>query len=210
MSLMKLGAGMAGVVGASGAGALGAYYSGAFSANKNTLQEKLKKDKWIILEHSKSEHSSYWGTSLTKYKAQHSGNESLTESQLKKICSDLLNEESDKNYEEARRYCVVPNKVSERLEKLGFTLLNITADGSSNNTHQTQWTALATKYKTKGTGSKELDTLKASTITDNGANWSSLKDKCKEVSEKDHWSDQYGSLVDNSKTWCTLQGFESL
>ncbi|AEW45563.2 hypothetical protein MHC_03515 [Mycoplasma haemocanis str. Illinois] len=210
MNLMKLGAGIAGVSGASGIGILGAYYSGVFSTNKNTIQEKLKRNKWTILEDSKSEHKSHWSTSLTKYKSKHSGNENLTETQLKKICSDLLKKEDDDSYEEARKYCVVPNKVSERLEKLGFTLLDISTSGSSSNPNQTQWTSLATKYKTKGVESKELDTLKANTINDNGANWHSLKDKCKEVSEKDHWSDKYESLVNNSKTWCTMQGFEGI
>ncbi|AEG73151.1 hypothetical protein MHF_0893 [Mycoplasma haemofelis Ohio2] len=207
MNLLKLGTGAAGVT---GAGALGTYYSGVFSTNENTIREKLKKDRWTVLEDYKTEHKSHWNTVLGKYKEKHTGNSNLTESQLKDICKKLLNSEDDKNYEEARRYCVVPRKISERLIDLNLQLLDITNSSSPSNKNQTQWTSLATKYKTSGTGNKELDGLTASSISNASSNWTSLRDKCKTVSEKDHWSEKYSELVDNSKTWCTLQGFNNV
>ncbi|CBY92907.1 hypothetical protein HF1_08990 [Mycoplasma haemofelis str. Langford 1] len=203
---MKMGAGM---VGATGAGALGAYYSGVFSTNENSIRSKLIKNKWVVLEDSKEDHKSRWGTSLSKYKGKYTNKDSLSEDQLKGICKDLLNSEDDKNYEEARRYCVVPRTISERLSDLDFKLLNITT-GASNNGDQQKWTDIVNKYKAKGTDTKELDDLKANSLTTENTNWSTLKDKCKSVSEKDHWSEKYDLLVENSKTWCTLQGFDNL
>ncbi|AEG73234.1 hypothetical protein MHF_0979 [Mycoplasma haemofelis Ohio2] len=203
---MKMGAGMAG---ATGAGALGAYYSGVFSTNENSIRSKLIKNKWVVLEDSKEDHKSHWSTSLSKYKGKYTNKDSLSEDQLKGICKDLLNSEDDKNYEEARRYCVVPRTISERLSDLDFKLLNITT-GTSNNEDQQKWTDIVNKYKTKGTDTKELDGLKANSLTTENTNWSTLKDKCKSVSEKDHWSEKYDLLVENSKTWCTLQGFDNL
>ncbi|AEW45517.1 hypothetical protein MHC_03285 [Mycoplasma haemocanis str. Illinois] len=207
MNLLKLVVGAAGIA---GVGALGTYYSGVFSSKKNDIRGKLIKSKWTILEDFKDEHKSHWSTALSKYKEKHTGNTNLTESQLKDICKNLLNSEDDKNYEEARRYCVVPRKISERLSDLNLQLLDITNGNSPSNKNQTQWTSLATKYKTSGTGNIQLDDLAASSINDANTNWTNLRDKCKAVSEKDHWSEKYDELVDNSKTWCTLQGFDTI
>nr|WP_014272654.1 hypothetical protein [Mycoplasma haemocanis] len=206
---MKVGAGIAGVAGSTGVGVLGAYYFGVFSTNKNDIRSKLIESNWVILEDSNKEHESHWSTALKKYKEKHSDKNQLTESQLKGICKDLLNSEDDKNYEEARKYCVVPRTISERLSDLKFQLLNTTA-GTSNNADQQKWTSVVNKYKTEGIETKELDGLKTSSLNNDGTNWSTLKDKCKTVSEKDHWSEKYDLLVEGSKTWCTLQGFNNL
>ncbi|CBY92908.1 hypothetical protein HF1_09000 [Mycoplasma haemofelis str. Langford 1] len=198
---------LAGAGGAVGTAA-GAYHLGAFSSNKPTISDRLQKEKYKPLKDG----DSHWTKSLEEYKKNHSGKDSYTVQGLKDLCKSLLGKgESENNsYSEAKRYCVSLKKVSERLEDLGFKLLDITTTSSDSNPNKDQWTALAKKYKTEGVNSKVLDDLEASTVGDNGTNWSKLQEKCKAVFDKTHWEEKYESLVKNSETWCTLQGFNGI
>ncbi|AEW45593.1 hypothetical protein MHC_03665 [Mycoplasma haemocanis str. Illinois] len=188
--------------------ALGAYHFKIFSSSVPTIADRLQKEKYKLLK----DDDPHWTKSLEEYKKKHSGKDSYTVQELKNLCKVFLKkkEVEDNSYSEAKRYCVSLKKVSERLGDLGFTLLDINTTNSDNNPNKDQWTSLAKKYKTEGVSAKELDGLTASTVGDNGAQWSKLQEKCKTVFEKTHWDEKYESLVKNAEAWCTLQGFNGI
>ncbi|AEG73158.1 hypothetical protein HF1_08210 [Mycoplasma haemofelis str. Langford 1] len=173
---------------------------------KETLKSKLVKDRYTPLSSSNSDHQTHWDKSLEKYKVKHNNQPSYTDAKLKEMCNGLFEKENikDEDYKIARKYCVVPRKISERLSDLKIKALSTT--GSEDGVAE-KWKKLAGEYKNKGTGDKQLNGLTHSTVKDTG---DELKNKCGEVFDKEHWEENYDSLLDNAKLWCTEEGFNRL
>ncbi|CBY92881.1 hypothetical protein HF1_08730 [Mycoplasma haemofelis str. Langford 1] len=191
-------------LGAASAGGFGAYHFYSKSDDKS-LRAKLISEKYAPLEAENKDHKTHWTTSLEKYKTKHTDSKQWNESQLKNLCNDLFKKEDIKtdDYNEARKYCVVPRSILERLKDLDFATLD-TGEGKET----TKWTQLSEGYKKGGTSFKKLNNLENTGIT--GSNGDTLRGKCDEVLKKDHWDDNYDALLDSSKVWCTEQGFKSL
>ncbi|CBY92879.1 hypothetical protein HF1_08710 [Mycoplasma haemofelis str. Langford 1] len=172
---------------------------------KETIQAKLVKDKYTPLNSSDPQHQAHWQTSLGKYKEEYKNQTEYTEEKLKALCNDLFNKEDidTSDYKVAKKYCVVPRKISERLKDIEFTAL----DTSGTKSEVTEkWKKLSAEYKKNGTGDRQLDSV--ASVDD--ANGDALKNGCKTVLEKEHWDSKYDSLLENAKTWCTEEGFKKL
>ncbi|AEW45569.1 hypothetical protein MHC_03545 [Mycoplasma haemocanis str. Illinois] len=197
------------IAGLSAAGIGGGIYlaNKGTEVKKETIRDKLIKDRYTLLDGSKSEHQSHWAKSLEKYKEEYKNQTTYTEGELKTRCIELFNKEelNYADYKVAKKYCVVPRKISERLKDIEFKSL----DTSGTQQEVTEkWKKLSEEYKKKGKGDNQLDTLAASSVND--ADGTSLKNSCKTVLEKEHWDDKYDSLLENAKSWCTEEGFKNL
>ncbi|AEG73154.1 hypothetical protein MHF_0896 [Mycoplasma haemofelis Ohio2] len=202
MDSLKLGLSLLGGTGVVGAAAAGAYHYGSFSPKINTIKDKLGKEKYQLLKEGDSSH---WTESLQKYKEKHPSESSYDERKMKGLCSNLLGKEDShtEDYNKARKYCVVPKTISERLQILGVTLLN------TDNADAAKWKSLSDEYKKTGENDKKLSDLDKSKV-EGDSNNDQLKNKCKEVAAKTHWEDNYDSLLENTKRWCTEEGFKQL
>ncbi|AEG73203.1 hypothetical protein MHF_0946 [Mycoplasma haemofelis Ohio2] len=209
MDSSKLALSFLGGTGAVGTAAAGAYHFGAFSSQSPTVGDLLKKERYQLLKAKESGHQNYWKESTNKYKEKNSGQPSYDEVKMKELCRNLLSkDETHKDgYEQARKYCVVPRTVSERLKDLGLTPLNTT--GSEANLTD-KWKKLSAEYKKTGENDKKLSDLDKSTINDDTSTGALLKGKCQTVFSKGHWETDYDSLLDNAKRWCTEEGFNQL
>ncbi|AEW45596.1 hypothetical protein MHC_03680 [Mycoplasma haemocanis str. Illinois] len=177
-----------------------------FKTVKETIQSRLLKDKYTPLNSDESNHSSYWATSLEKYNAARSGQTAYTQDQLKGMCKDIFNkEENSDDYNVARKYCVIPQKISERLSALSFKAIDTT--GSDSGTTE-KWKKLSKEYKSTDSADKQLDNLASSGV--NEQDGTALKGKCKDVLAKEHWDQNYDSLLERSKIWCTEEGLSKL
>ncbi|CBY92441.1 hypothetical protein HF1_04330 [Mycoplasma haemofelis str. Langford 1] len=151
-SKVALGLGGAGAVGT------GSYFAVSSLSKENSPQPKTKLSKKLVdggfdllsFKLGRTDNSTEWNAILTKYKD--SGNKDLLEgvnisnvdtddtNALKSACSSLMDLEdvSDEIYNKARRWCVVPKKVSEILGKLSKTILKNTSTDRSNDPLWTQ------------------------------------------------------------------------
>ncbi|CBY92823.1 hypothetical protein HF1_08150 [Mycoplasma haemofelis str. Langford 1] len=195
---------LAGATGAVGTAAAGAYHYGAFSSKSPNIGDRLQTEKYTLLKESDSTN---WTKSLAQYKKKNSDKSTYTEKELKDLCKKLLSQEERENdsYSEARKYCVVPTTISGRLTSLNLNVLDATGSGDVE-----KWKGLSKEYKTKGIDSKKLDDLVNTNISDENDSGNTLKSKCKTVLEKEHWDDNYDSLIKGAESWCTLQGFNSI
>ncbi|AEG73245.1 hypothetical protein MHF_0990 [Mycoplasma haemofelis Ohio2] len=191
-------------VGAAGLG------GGIYLTHKNSSEERktillrLEKEKYKPLKASDSNHQAHWEASLTYYKQQYSQKTSYTEQELKNLCGSLFKQDDikEEDYSTAKRYCVVPRTVSQRLEDLGFKAIESSATD--------KWKKLSGAYKNSGKGGKQLGNLESTTIDDSESTGEKLKNKCQEISSKNHWESDYDSLLENFKIWCTDKGFNEL
>ncbi|AEG73159.1 hypothetical protein HF1_08220 [Mycoplasma haemofelis str. Langford 1] len=171
-----------------------------------TIQSKLQKEKFKILDIGASE----WGEIKDKYNSLKSdaskvfnvSSDELNEHALKDLCKEHLNksEFDDALYSKVKRWCVTPVTVSSHLSNWGLTSLST---DSSNNNNQKELTALAKKYATADNKIKGVDTLESE-------QWRSLQTKCKDIGGKKNYDDDFDSLFESSKTWCTTEGFNAL
>ncbi|AEW45571.1 hypothetical protein MHC_03555 [Mycoplasma haemocanis str. Illinois] len=182
----------------------GVYYFFSRAEDKS-LKAKLVSDKHTPLESRNKDHEAHWKSSLEKYKIKHTDKQQWNESQLKSLCNGLFKKEDIEtdNYNEAKKYCVVPRNISERLRDLGFKELD-----TRHSKDIPEWTKLSEEYMKGGTNFKKLKDLETTQVTsDNGA---TLRTKCGEILKKEHWDDDYETLLDSSKVWCTEHGFKSI
>ncbi|CBY92921.1 hypothetical protein HF1_09130 [Mycoplasma haemofelis str. Langford 1] len=183
-------------VGAAGLGG-GIYLAHKNSENpspeRKTILLRLEKEKYKPL---KLDDPTHWQDSLTNYKKQHTQKTSYTEQELKNLCSSLFKRDDirEEDYSTAKRCCVVPRTISQRLEDLGFKVIEAS--------ETEKWKKLSGEYKASGTGNKKLGDL-VNTAVDDESTGEKLKKKCQEVLAKGHWENNYDSLLEGSKTWCT-------
>ncbi|AEG73238.1 hypothetical protein MHF_0983 [Mycoplasma haemofelis Ohio2] len=170
---------------------------------EETIKSKLLKDKYVPLEAN----SPHWAKSLEKYNSSRSGQTAYTQEQLKELCEGLFKKEEigSDDYNVAKKYCVIPQKISERLKALSFKTIDTT--GSDSSTTE-KWKKLSKAYKSQGSGNKQLDNLANSGVDDQDG--SALKNKCKDVFDKEHWDQHYDTLLERSKLWCTEEGLSNL
>ncbi|AEW45598.1 hypothetical protein MHC_03690 [Mycoplasma haemocanis str. Illinois] len=173
---------------------------------KNTVLLKLKNDRYTPLT-SDTSHQTHWNSSLEKYKSSHNDKSSYTEKELKGLCANLFEKKDSEEgaYNEARKYCVVPNTISQRLTTLGYQSLKT---GDSEDTDK--WKKLSSEYKKKGANFKKLNDLEHSSINDEGSTGKILREKCRDVLAKDHWTESYDALLDSTLDWCTEEGVSKL
>ncbi|AEW45519.1 hypothetical protein MHC_03295 [Mycoplasma haemocanis str. Illinois] len=204
MNSLKLGLSLLGGTGIVSTAVAGAYHYGYFSSKTNTIKDRLINEKYQLLKEGDSSH---WTESLKKYKEKHPSESSYDEPKIKKLCQDLVGRVnfSKEDYNKAKKYCVVPQTISERLKALEFTLLDTNGSNST-----TKWKSLSDEYKNTGENDKKLSDLNKSEVGNGDSNGDKLKSKCKDVSSKTHWEDNYDSLLENTKRWCTEEGFKQL
>ncbi|CBY92998.1 hypothetical protein HF1_09900 [Mycoplasma haemofelis str. Langford 1] len=192
-----------------GLGAYGMYSYGAFSGSKaENVGTRLVDEKFELLTNSHTEH---WKTSSDKYNSKKaSGTEAIDETKLKTLCRDLLSKDktSDSDYKKAKLYCVVPRNVQQRLLDIGIHALK--TDGQDEAGDKSKWEKLATSYVIHGKGEDQIESLTLTTPDSSSNNWSSLREKCKIVLEKDHWDDSFDSYLKKAKKWCTEESLISL
>ncbi|AEG73160.1 hypothetical protein HF1_08230 [Mycoplasma haemofelis str. Langford 1] len=196
-------------VGAAGAGGFGAYhfYFKESPSEDKSLRAKLISERYIPLELEGNKHQDHWTSSLSQYKSKHSDKNQWSEVELKNLCSGFFKKDEiiEKDYNEARKYCVVPRKISERLSDLSIKVLDT---GETKDTDK--WTKLSEEYKKSKTGFKKLHDLETSGIQSSDSTDKTLKDKCVAVFDMNHWTENYDSLLEASRIWCTESGFNSL
>ncbi|CBY93012.1 hypothetical protein HF1_10040 [Mycoplasma haemofelis str. Langford 1] len=205
MDPLKLALATAGAGGA-GLGAYGMYSYGAFSGSKaENIGTRLIEERFELLKDS---HTEQWKNSLSKYNSKTSS--SVDENRLKDICKELIskNKTSESDYKTAKLYCVVPRSVQERLKDLGLHVLKTTGDNEDGD--KSKWTKLAESYVTKGTGDNQIESLTLTAENTGSNNWSSLRQNCKTVLEKEHWDDKFDTYFLKSKMWCTDEAFKEL
>ncbi|AEW45686.1 hypothetical protein MHC_04150 [Mycoplasma haemocanis str. Illinois] len=165
-----------------------------------TVKDRLKKDGYFPLDVGKSDG---WNEVLTAYNQKKDspnlrfdhGNEQISEQRLKDICEDLFkSDEKDSKYEKVKKWCVVPNSVSQVLLSKSFAVLDTTKTGDED---KTKWEALKTQYK-----DNDIPNFSFQTNQD----WKALRTKCKELVEKKPWDNDYEDSITHAEKWCTDKG----
>ncbi|AEW45684.1 hypothetical protein MHC_04140 [Mycoplasma haemocanis str. Illinois] len=198
--LVTLGAGVASL------GAYGIYrYRDLSDSKTENIGTRLVREKFELL---KDLHTEQWKNSLSKYNSKTSAN--VDENRLKGICKDLIakNTSSESDYKTARLYCVVPRNVQERLKDLGFHSLKTTGDNEDGD--KSKWTKLAESYVTHGKGDNQIESLTLPASGGDSNNWSSLRQNCKTILEKEHWDDKFETYFLKSKMWYTEEAFSGI
>ncbi|CBY92915.1 hypothetical protein HF1_09070 [Mycoplasma haemofelis str. Langford 1] len=201
-------------VGALGTSGLGMYhlYSGESKLETQTKEEvtvevknlgsKLTSENFTILSDS-PENNHHWATIKEEYdkiksepsKSLNPTAEEVTVSTLQALCKDRLEQDREDLYVKVKRWCVVPTKVSEHLANLKLTPLS-TTDGDES--HKGDWEALSTAYI-----SAESDERIPELIIPNSSEWKQLQKKCKDISEKKSYEDDFDFYLNASISWCT-------
>ncbi|AEG72860.1 hypothetical protein MHF_0588 [Mycoplasma haemofelis Ohio2] len=209
MNLIQALMGIGAIGGLTVGGVLGSKY--LFESNHKTLKDRLEKEKYKILDFSKD---SEWTAVLDAYnKAKDSTSKRFisnsSEVQLKDLkdsCKSALSgkEEDDSLFDKARKWCVVPRNISERLSDLSLSPLK-TTDDTEDKGDKSKWEAIGKQYESKG--NNKIAGL--SLTTSNADNWKSIRDKCKVFFSQDPWSNDYDTNLEVSKDWCVAEVIKS-
>nr|WP_014272348.1 hypothetical protein [Mycoplasma haemocanis] len=203
---MQILLGIGAVGGLTVGGVLGSKY--LFKSNKRILRNRLEKEKYKILDFSKD---SEWTTVLEAYnKAKDTqgkrfidGNGEVQLNDLKESCKSILDGDGDDSlFNKARKWCVVPRNISERLYDLSLNPLK-TNDDTEEKGDKSKWETISRQYENDGNkGIKDLSLVGSD-------KWKALRDKCKSFFSQDPWSNDYDTNLEVSKDWCVVEGIKS-
>ncbi|CBY92909.1 hypothetical protein HF1_09010 [Mycoplasma haemofelis str. Langford 1] len=179
-----------------GIGGFGAYNFRSSPNSVRYIKDRLEESQYTPLKLTGNRHKSYWNRSLQEYRKKHP---SLDVEGLKALCRQAFYSEyqDDDSYATARRYCVIPRKISERIKDLGINFLDM-----KGNTDEREWQWLAFEYSYIGEGKRKLGTLEKSSTKDYKNNWTLLREACKKELTKDHWTPNYYSVLERVQRWC--------
>ncbi|AEG73246.1 hypothetical protein MHF_0991 [Mycoplasma haemofelis Ohio2] len=195
-----------GVLGASGFGIYHLYSGESISEAKTrdevapevkNLRSKLASEKFTILSDT-PENSEHWNTIKDEYnktkndprKSFSPTNQEVTVLDLQALCKDLLEKERDDLYVKVRSWCVIPTTVSNHLINLKLTPLAL--DDESD---KSSWEALSAEYVNSEDKISEL-------IIPHSSGWEKLRSKCKEISGKKNYEDDFDFGLHSSIKWC--------
>ncbi|AEW45153.1 hypothetical protein MHC_01435 [Mycoplasma haemocanis str. Illinois] len=194
-----------------GTGAVGAIGGGIYLAyphsptfRSKSIEDKLRQEYFVPITED-----SAWQTMLTKYNEKKNEARFTSEKvdvkleDLKSSCKKALSENADtsENYKKSRRWCTIPKTLSSLLEAHKLNLLN-TGDGSEN---QQEWDKLQKSYEKAS--ENRIDGLD---LGSDGDKWKKLREKCKEISQKDSTEENFETLFSNLKRWCTKEESDKL
>ncbi|AEW45594.1 hypothetical protein MHC_03670 [Mycoplasma haemocanis str. Illinois] len=193
LALSATGAGTIGI------GGFGAYSFKTSSNNIRYIKDRLEESQYTLLSLNENKHKSYWNKSLQEYKKKHPFDSPLHVEDLKAICKQaFLGEyQDDDSYAKARRYCVVPRKISERIKDLGLNLLDM-----KGKLDEREWQWLSFEYSYIGEGNRKLGTLDKNSTKDYRNNWTLLRNECQKELMKDHWTPNYYFILKSVQRWC--------
>ncbi|AEG73639.1 hypothetical protein MHF_1403 [Mycoplasma haemofelis Ohio2] len=179
-----------------------------------TIKDRLKKDRWAILEHDRQ--SSEWSAIYGKYKLKTVNDATRLDSsitpnesddtgipKLKKSCESALSKQfSESLYKSVIRWCVAPVSVESRLEYLGnYTKINV--DGNNTSDDQSIWQQRETEFqKQLATNNTYLGVNLASPSNNQADNIKKLKEGCKSHLDKKNYEDEFEISMEKVKTWC--------
>ncbi|AEW45428.1 hypothetical protein MHC_02830 [Mycoplasma haemocanis str. Illinois] len=151
--------------------------------------------------------SSGWNTLLSAYKegknsdiVKFGSSSNISEEDLKRECASALEDILTSSYEKAKRWCVEPKKVSDKLKDVGLTPLK--TEGVSGQDDSENWKKLEKEYVKEGSEKIEGSNISQTT---NDTSWQGLRDACKKLFESNPWDDSYDSSLKLSKKWCVSQ-----
>ncbi|AEW45572.1 hypothetical protein MHC_03560 [Mycoplasma haemocanis str. Illinois] len=188
-------------LGAAGASGFG-IYNFYFKSSKNriiSIRDRLVSEGFKLLTSSDKSH---WTELKGAYNNKKSDNdkvfkksrEDIDEETLKTLCAEVLEkEENDLSYSKAKKWCVVPVSVTEHLSNLKLNLLSTTGDGN-----KSEWEKVVTEYEKDVNPGKRISDL--STLSDQ--KWEKIRDKCKDLSSKKSYEDDFDTSLESSKRWC--------
>ncbi|AEG73251.1 hypothetical protein HF1_09140 [Mycoplasma haemofelis str. Langford 1] len=162
------------------------------------LRSKLTSQGFTILT-SAPENQKHWEEIKTEYdkvkaipsKSFHPTSQEVTIPYLQDLCKTQLEQDRDDLFENVKRWCVVPTTISNHLVNLKLTPLSIS---DSDEPDKSNWEALAKEYGTSGE--------QVSDWTIPPSEWKKLKEKCKEVSGKKNYDDDFNFGLHTSMRWC--------
>ncbi|CBY93014.1 hypothetical protein HF1_10060 [Mycoplasma haemofelis str. Langford 1] len=166
---------------------------------KVTIKDRLKRDGYSPLDVGKSDG---WSEVLNAYNQKKDspdlrfdhGNEQISEQRLKDTCAEVFKEdEKDSKYEKAKKWCVIPNSVSQVLVSKSLKVLDTSKTGEED---KTKWEPLKTQYKDNDIPNFSLTSQ----------DWKVLRTKCKDLVGKKPWDDDYKTSITHAERWCIDKG----
>ncbi|AEG72772.1 hypothetical protein MHF_0500 [Mycoplasma haemofelis Ohio2] len=172
-----------------------------------SVSRRLTKEGYTLLNASVD---AEWNTTLEKHKSDQIKHPKFqpTSSDLRALqeaCKSILRktEVSEDDYKKAKKWCVKPVSVRELIKAKNKNLLDVDKSGDEN---KGEWQKLSERYEKEGKGSKAIEGL---TIPPSSGktedDWKQLRTKCKELADKDFWSDKYDEELDKVIMWCTSE-----
>nr|WP_014272863.1 hypothetical protein [Mycoplasma haemocanis] len=160
---------------------------------KKSISQVLMENKYVPLDPDRSDN---WNTVLTKYNNAHSS-ANRQEDQLKNYCRVLLDKKEfvDSDYKEARRWCVSPQTVTERLALFKKTPLSTNDPGT---TDDNDW-----KQKIASHGHATKNKLTHTFNGDETQNLKGIKAECKTLNEKSNDLETFEDDFSKSFDWCS-------
>ncbi|AEW45152.1 hypothetical protein MHC_01430 [Mycoplasma haemocanis str. Illinois] len=209
---------------ACGVGAMGVVGTGCYfvstnleTSKKKTIANRLSKEKFILLNFETG-NLEEWKSVLKEYEkvgnvdkfdgisldTTSSDKDGKNIASLKAACKDLVVKEdlSEDLYRKARRWCVIPQSIKDRMEALGDKILDYTSEKSSN----ASWAAWEEKIKTY-TGKEIISTGSAwSSPSSNDAKVDAIKKDCKSFLEgaSRTYDSDFEEKYKKAITWCGL------
>ncbi|AEW45234.1 hypothetical protein MHC_01840 [Mycoplasma haemocanis str. Illinois] len=170
-----------------------------------SISQRLTQEGYTFLN---AANDAEWGTTLEKHKSDQIKHPKFQLSssnlrELQEVCkSELMKTEySEDDYKKAKKWCVKPISVRELIKAKNKNLLDVDKSGEEN---KEEWKKLSDQYEATGKGDKAIEGLTippSSGKTEN--DWKQLRTKCKELADKDFWSDKYDEELDKAIMWCT-------
>ncbi|AEW45825.1 hypothetical protein MHC_04845 [Mycoplasma haemocanis str. Illinois] len=175
------------------------YWLSSSKEEKNTvinksISQSLVENKYTLLDTNSQDK---WADVLEKYKKAYPNG--ITEvSKLQSYCRDLLNKQNfeKSDYKEARRWCVSPQSVNDRLSLFGKKSLSTEA---SKNTDDSLWKEKISSHKT--TSSNKLN---REFNGDDVTNLKAIKEDCKALNGKTNDLEGFEEDLYKSILWCSV------
>ncbi|AEG72702.1 hypothetical protein MHF_0426 [Mycoplasma haemofelis Ohio2] len=205
----KAALGAASLTGVVGGGILVKNYAFDKDSKENLISNRLKSEGYVLLDANKDED---WTNTVNKHKGtdftypRFTLKASQELSDLKKECKRVLDTVGNaEDYKKAKKWCVKPVSIKDLISSKNLTLLKVQ---SNDNTDQQTFQSLVERYEKEGTGNKAISGLALETAGNKDSNWSKLRDKCKDLSEKEFWSVDYDDEVLKVEMWCVNEAIK--
>ncbi|OAL10459.1 hypothetical protein A6V39_00145 [Candidatus Mycoplasma haematobovis] len=193
--------------------------------SNDSIESKLKANEYVLLTNS-IEHEKHWDEILASYKAtiQADNNSKFKfdnfvisntqpnaedKTKLKEHCKKTLkkrtfedNEEAE--YNKAKRWCVIPSTVSEKLATDKFEVLDTTTGDGATNKHDNEWAKKIKAYIDSKNTNKIASWTNGAPTQDNKEDKEKLINKCKELVNTKTHQPNYEKAFEDAKNWCIM------
>lgn len=195
--------------------------------SQEDIASKLKARKYEILTED-PKHEEHWTSILESYKKVAATNSPLkfegfngenkspehpnAKDKLKELCKETISKaisEDDKeaSYNKAKKWCVVPQTVSQRLTRDGLMSLNTSKAEASENLHKKQWEDKIADYIKSDNQHKITKPIWADDQqpkTSDPADIKKLIEQCKKLQETKTHQEDYETIFEDAKRWCAV------